>query len=70
VALRDTSFGVESARGDLVEARQALESVHKLEQRRRAEHRAAVARAEERELADVLEARAARAATAARRAAA
>jgi flagellar export protein FliJ len=70
VELRDTSFGVDAARGDLVEARQALESVRKLEQRRRAEHRAARAREEERELADVLEARAARAATAARRAAA
>jgi flagellar export protein FliJ len=65
--LRETSFGVDAARGDLVEARQALESVRKLEQRRRAEHRAARAREEERELADVLEARAARAATAARR---
>jgi len=70
VELRDTSFGVESARGDLVEARQALESVRKLEERRRAEHRAARAREEERVLADVLEARATRAATLARRVAA
>jgi len=65
--LRETSFGVDAARGDLVEARQALESVRKLEERRRAEHHAARAREEERELADVLEARAARAATAGRR---
>ena len=65
--LRETSFGVDSARDDLVEARQALESVRKLEARRRAEHRAARAREEERELADVLEARAARTVTAARR---
>jgi hypothetical protein len=41
--------------------------VRKLEARRRAEHRAARAREEERELADVLEARAARTVTAARR---
>lgn len=65
--LRETSFGVDSARGDLLEARQALESVRKLEERRRAEHRAARARQEERELADVLEARAARATSLARR---
>ncbi len=66
VELRETSFGVDAARDDLVEARQALESVRKLEERRRDEHRAARAREEERELADVLEARAARAVTAAR----
>jgi flagellar export protein FliJ len=61
VELRETSFGVDAARGDLVEARQALESVRKLEERRRVEHRAARLRHEEREVTDVLEARAARA---------
>ena len=54
----DTAFGVDAARDDLVEARQALESVRKLEERRRDEHRAARLRDEERELTDVIEARA------------
>lgn len=67
IALRDTSFGVDTARDDLVEARQALESVRKLEERRRAEHRAARLRDEERQITDVIEARAGRAVALARR---
>jgi flagellar export protein FliJ len=67
VELRETAFGVDAARDDLVEARQALESVRKLEERRRDEHRAARLRDEERELTDVIEARAARAMALARR---
>lgn len=65
--LADSSFAVESARRDLVEAERAVEMLRRLEDRQREAHRVELARAEERDLADVIEARAARAITAERR---
>jgi hypothetical protein len=67
IAVSQAAFGVESARLDLVDARQALETVLRFEDRQREAHRVEVARTEERDLAEAIEARSARAAVAARR---
>ncbi len=67
IDLRETTFGVDAARDDLVEARQALERVTHLEAHRRADHRRRQLAEEERELAEMTEARRARAAAMARR---
>ena len=66
-SLSESSFAMESARRDLVEAERNVEMLRRLEDRQREAHRLALAQAEERDLADVIEARAARAATTERR---
>jgi flagellar export protein FliJ len=65
--LSESAFAVDGARRDLVEAERNVEMLRRLEDRQREAHRIAAARAEERDLADVIEARSARAATEARR---
>jgi flagellar export protein FliJ len=65
--LRDRSHAVDRAREDLVEARRAVETLDKLEERQRAAYRQAMLAEEERELADVVEMRTARRAAEARR---
>jgi flagellar biosynthesis chaperone FliJ len=66
--LRDRTQAVDHARRDLVEARRAVEMLERLEQVQRAEHRRALLAEEEREVADTIEMRSARAAAAAHRA--
>jgi flagellar biosynthesis chaperone FliJ len=66
--LEERRHGVDRARGDLVRASQALEALERLEAKRRAEHEQAAIAAEERVVAEIVEARAARAAVERRRA--
>jgi flagellar export protein FliJ len=65
--LRDRTQAVDHARRDLVEARRAVETLERIEQVQRAEYRRQLLAEEEREVADVIEMRAARAAAAAHR---
>ena len=58
--LEERRHGVDRARTDLVRASQALEALEKLEARRRSEHEQAAIAAEERTVAEIIEARAAR----------
>jgi len=58
--LEERRHGVDRARADLVRASQALEALERLEARRRAEHEQAAIAAEERTLAELIEARSAR----------
>ena len=58
--VREGARLVEQARDGLVEARRALEAMERLEQRQRAEHRRRALAEEEREVGEVVEARAAR----------
>ena len=67
LALADAAFGVTAARDDLVEAQRAVEVLAKLEARQRAAFKLARDRAQERELADLIEMRSARHANGARR---
>jgi hypothetical protein len=67
LALSERSFGVTSARSDVAEARQAVEMLSRFEERQRLAHRQAVAAELERDAADVIEMRSARAAAASQR---
>ena len=58
--LEERRHGVDRARADLVRASQALEALERLEERRRVEHGQAMVAAEERNVAEIIEARAAR----------
>jgi flagellar export protein FliJ len=66
IGLRHAGGDVDRARERLVAARQALETVQRLEAKQRAAHRAAALAEDERVIAEIVEARAARAAMAAR----
>jgi flagellar biosynthesis chaperone FliJ len=66
--LEERRHGVDRARGDVLRASQALEALERLEERRRAEHEQAALAAEERSVAELIEARTARTMTARRRA--
>ena len=66
--LEERRHGVDRARHDVLRASQALEALEQLEARRRAEHEQAQLAAEERVVAEIVEARSARTATARRRA--
>ncbi len=67
IAVREGDRLVASARQGLVQARQALESIERLEERGRLEHRRRALQEDERLVAELVEARAARAAFLARR---
>jgi len=67
--LSERSFAVGVARRDVTEAKRAVDMLAKLEQRKRAEHERARLAEEERDIAEIIEARAARTATARRHAA-
>jgi flagellar biosynthesis chaperone FliJ len=67
--LSERSFAVGVARRDVTEAKRAVDMLAKLEQRKRAEHERARLAEEERDIAEIIEARAARTATARRQAA-
>jgi flagellar biosynthesis chaperone FliJ len=68
--LSERTFAVGVARRDVTEAKRAVDMLAKLEQRKRDEHARAVLAEEERDIAEIVEARAARRATARRIAAA
>jgi flagellar biosynthesis chaperone FliJ len=65
--LSERTFAVGVARRDVTEAKQAVDMLAKLEQRQREEHRRTRLAEEERDVAEIIEARAARRATANRR---